>query len=95
MTIFYSYYIAHLVNCTFKIFICRLQSYLQTQHLKPEVRALSVKAFMDSRGLTTDMHTQELTNNDKCYSHGMDQGIHNWLLRSGLIDLVIRTIVFS
>lgn len=61
-----------------------LYSYLQTLHMDPSYRRRSVTTFLKARGRSgPDLATRELWNNDKCYSKGMDQGIHNWLFRSG------------
>ena len=53
--------------------------------MDPAVRLRSVLTYLQSRGLTPPAQTPaELESNDRCYSKGMDQGIHNWLLRSGI-----------
>lgn len=60
------------------------QSYLQVRHLDPAVRRASVQAYLRARRLKdTDARAPGLSGNDRCFSKGMDQGLHNWLLWSG------------
>lgn len=55
-----------------------------TLHQDPRVRQASVQAFLKDHKLkNTDRNAEGFAKNDKCYSKGIDQGIHNWLLRSG------------
>lgn len=64
--------------------------------MDPAVRLRSVLTYLQSRGLTPPAQTPaELKDNDRCYSKGMDQGIHNWLLRSGAYSLAVWLILLS
>ena len=76
-------------------YICVYQSYLVMQHLDPMVRKRSVQTYWKLYGRgqlkyisgdkKIDLPPED---NDRCYSRGMDQGIHNWLLSSGVYEYV-------
>lgn len=55
-------------------------SYLMTQHLNPRMRYAK----------SLNSATKEQLTNDKCVTIGMDQGFHNFLLYSGVLDKFLR-----
>lgn len=71
------------------IVVYLFQVYLVSKSIDPEFRQKSVQRYFrkHSYQATITAYDPSINNftNSKCYSKGMDQGIHNWLLYSGMI----------
>ena len=79
------------------------QSYLMTRSIDPAFRSRSVARALSAKKQNEHTNPQELSRHyseliqsthDWCMSVGMDQGMHNWLVYSGDLELYTASTLF-
>ena len=57
------------------------------RQLRPELR------YRNAQSVRPAYHSDNVT--DKCIYQGMDQGLHNWLVYSGLLDIYMDVKIYQ